>query len=471
MPSHRILLVRLSSHERQRPRHPQGVHLPFTLKYLQAILLKADYSVQWVDCQAAPCSLEDLICLTQEWRPHVIVISSTPRERYHLKALACSVRKHGDAITIAIGQDVSLDPSSYLNGSSGVDLAIPGEVEQVCAEAIDALRDRKGLKDLQIRFQGNLQRGEPILVNRLDDLPFPVYAQGELTRYPHVYPMPIRRRAVWGHLLATRGCPYPCMFCTQITRESYGARPRKRDPARVVDEMEYLNRQGATVLAFDDDNLTTDPQFVKTLCREMIHRRFTLPWIAHSRVDNLTPELAHWMRQAGCALLRFGIESAVARIVQLLKKGGDASSWPATTQRAIQVARANGIPTLGLFIIGNPTETESEVLETIRFALELPLDFAQVHFFTPYVGSGAYERFQEEVNPAVIPEQHHYQPPQVNLSAVETRRLVELRAAFYRRFYGRPGWVIRHTKRYAGFYMRNRQALQTLFAGRGVFMG
>ncbi len=456
----KILLVRLGNGNRSR--HPQGVRLPFTLKYLQAILLRRGYKVKLMDCHITPYSPEELVSQVIDWDPDAVVISSTPLERHQLNTVARRIKERSGVITIAVGQDVSLDPAYYLNGAP-VDLAIPGEAEQVCAETIDALRDKKNLKERQTHFLGTLERGESILVEQLDDLPLPVYEAGELAHYPHRYPMPIMRRAVWGHLMTSRGCPYPCMFCNQMTRESSGARPRLRDPARVVEEMEYLKNLGATVLAFDDDNLTTDPRFVKALCQEIICEGSGLPWIAHSRVDNLTLEMADSMKRAGCALLRFGIESAVPRIVQLLKKGGtDASEWCRTTRKAVEAAHRNGIPTLGLFIIGSPTETETEILETIRFALELPLDFVQVHFFTPYVGSGAYQIFREKIESSVITEQYHYNAPKINLSDVETRRLVELRAIFYRQFYLRPGWIARHIRRYGGFYVANPHVLGNL---------
>ncbi len=470
MPTQRILLVRLGCNRRHRLKHPQGVHLPFTLKYLQALLVRRGYSVRFVDCQAADCSLERLISRIIRWRPDLAVVSSAPMEREELAAVAAVVRQQCQGVAIAVGQDVSLDPAHYFNGSSPVDLAVPGEAEVACAEAVDRLRRGESLQKIEAAFQERLERRESILVDRPDHLPFPIYEESELARYPHAYPVPMWRRAVWGHILASRGCPYPCSFCTQMTRESYGARPRLRDPVKVVDEMEYLKGLGATVIAFDDDNLTTDAGFVKALCREIIRRKISLPWIAHARVDNPIPELAPFMKRAGCALLRFGIESASPRIIRKLRKGGISSSWRSITEQAIRAAHFEGIPTLGLFIIGNPTETEAEVLETSRFALELPLDFAQVHFFTPYIGSGAYETFREQIPPAVLAEQHHYRTPLVHFSGIPTRRLAELRTTFYRRFYGRPRWVIRHLKRYAGFYVANPQALWKLFNDRRIFL-
>lgn len=467
----RILLIRLKSSSLKAASHPQGIHLPFTLKYLQSLLIRRGYDVQWFDCHTDPLLPQALLSKITRSHPHVAVISSTPLERPLLSRVAAALRDRCGAFTIAVGQDVSLEPALYLDGSSPVDLAIPGEAEQVCAEAIDSLRDGMETHPLQKRFHMLLKQRRSVLVEHPDELPFPVYAPGELLRYPHAYPIPMGHRAVWGHLLASRGCPYPCAFCTQMNRESYGARVRLRGPAHVVREMEYLQGLGATVLAFDDDNLTTDPKFVEALCLEILQSKLRLPWIAHSRVDNLNPELAARMRHAGCSLLRFGIESATPRIVRLLRKGGTASSWQEAARKAVSTASQAGIPTLGLFIIGNPTETRQEILETLRLALELPLDLAQVHFFTPYPGTFAYEQTRQQIEPDAIAQQHHYLPPKVNLSSVETQSLVKLRAFFYRRFYGRPGWMARHLRRYARFYLANPSFFRGLLVSRNVFLG
>lgn len=465
----RIVLVRLPPGHRRSSGHPQGICVPYTLKYLQALLAQDGEQAPLVDGHLNGESEASLIRRIVAQRPEIVVASVTPLERQTLEQLAHRVHESCRGIVIAIGQDVSAEPSRYRDSSSAVDLAFPGEAEQICAEAVRSLGEAGALSAWRQRADELLQQGRPLMIDPLDQLPFPRYAAGELAAYPHRYPIPMRRRAVWGHLLASRGCPYPCAFCTQMTRVSYGASPRLRDPDKVVEEMLYLKGQGATVLAFDDDNLTTDRRFVKQLCEAIMQRRVGLPWIAHARVDNVTPELADWMKRAGCALLRFGIESGSARIIRRLRKGGAEASWCAVSQRAVELAARAGVPVLGLFIIGSPTETEGEILDTLQFALRLPLEFAQVHFFTPYAGSEFYRHFQDQASPSVVTQQHHYLAPQVNLSRVPTQRLVAWRARFYRRFYGRPRWIAQHLARYGGFYLANPQAALALTAGRGVF--
>ena len=58
-------------------------------------------------------------------------------------------------------------------------------------------------------------------------------------------------------VLASRGCPYKCSFCSIITfYEGNGTRGRRRrNPSLVVDEMEYLVRErGVRLILFQDDD-------------------------------------------------------------------------------------------------------------------------------------------------------------------------------------------------------------------------
>src|SRR3989338_4315829 len=225
MATRRVTLLRLGPDGRAPIRHPHGVRPPFTLKYLQALLLQRGVPVRFLDGAVTPLATAEAVAGVARGEQDLVVCSSTPLERDALTAAAAAIRAHG-GVTMAVGPDVSLDPAFYANGASPVDVAIPGEAEQACAEAIVALQDPAVLPALQAHYRDRLSRRDSLLVESLDALPFPVYAPGELAQYPQAYPVPLSRRAVWGHLLAGRGCPYPCLFCTQMTRESYGRAAR-----------------------------------------------------------------------------------------------------------------------------------------------------------------------------------------------------------------------------------------------------
>ena len=58
-------------------------------------------------------------------------------------------------------------------------------------------------------------------------------------------------------LITSRGCPYPCTFCT--AQLYYGSRTRLRSPASIVDEIELaISDQGLRLFTFWADTFTFD---------------------------------------------------------------------------------------------------------------------------------------------------------------------------------------------------------------------
>ena len=98
------------------------------------------------------------------------------------------------------------------------------------------------------------------------------------------------------------------------------------------------------------------------------------------------------MKQAGCWLIAFGIESGSQQILDNVKK--DARVEDAA--RTIRLCRRHGIKTWGYFIIGLPGENRQTVRETIEFAKSIPLDIALFHVAMPYAGTEFY--FQAVAN-------------------------------------------------------------------------
>ena len=59
-------------------------------------------------------------------------------------------------------------------------------------------------------------------------------------------------------------------------------------------------------------------------------------------------------------------------------------------REAVALTKAAGSDTIGFFMIGHPTETRDTVMQTIRFARELPLDYFKALYCTPFPGSDLY---------------------------------------------------------------------------------
>ena len=453
----KILLVRVQSCRIGGVEHPQHIYPPIPLKHMEAIFRKNGYPTALIDHWINPVAEEVLLKACLEESPAVAVILANPVDSETGIDLAKSLKKSIPGIfTIAVGQDATLDCEKYLSQDSPFDLPLPGEAEQEVFTVVEKLRLGETMGDIRSRYITSQHTVTPSVVEDLDGLPFPTYSPEELERYCFSsYPLRMSKKATWGFLLSSRGCPYDCYFCSPIMRKSYGKKYRTRSAANVVDEIEHLMHLGVTVISFEDDNLSFKKDHLYALCREIRARGLKFSWIAHSRIDELTEEMMVTMKDAGCVLLRLGVEAGSPRIIKELRKTGKEEEWLDRCRKTFKLARKVGIATNALFIIGSPTETREEIEASIKLAKELNPDIIQVHYFTLYPGSAAYDDYRKTLSPDLISRFHHYKLPVVNLSALSTEELGKLCGRFYKQFLMRPAFILNHLRYYTPFYLKN----------------
>ena len=186
-------------------------------------------------------------------------------------------------------------------------------------------------------------------------------------------------------VLSTRGCPYSCEFCSNVV---HGGSYREHSSARVVDEMEQAVALGYDRIAFADDVFTMRREHVLGVCAEIERRGLRVDWECLGRVDSLDGEVAGAMRRAGCRTVFFGLESGSDEVLRLMRKGTTA----AQAREAVWAAHDAGLEVGGLFILCYPGETDATVLQTLRFADELPLDYVGLSMPYPLPATKLRER-------------------------------------------------------------------------------
>ena len=186
-------------------------------------------------------------------------------------------------------------------------------------------------------------------------------------------------------VMSTRGCPYACEFCSNVV---HGRSYREHSPRRVVDEMEQSLRLGYDRIAFADDVFTMRREHVTGVCGEIGRRGLDVAWECLARVDGLDSGLAAIMRRAGCRTVFFGLESGSDEILRLMRK----QTTTAQAREAVWAAHDAGLEVGGFFILCYPGETDETVLETLRFADSLPLDYVGLSMPYPLPGTALRER-------------------------------------------------------------------------------
>jgi len=140
----------------------------------------------------------------------------------------------------------------------------------------------------------------------------------------------------------------------------------------------------------------------------------------------------------------------------------------------VGTGRRRRYPAEGLAVLRSIAEgyaagkTREEIEATIDLTLELDPDVIQVHFFTLYPGSQAYEEFKDRIPKDQLSSMHHYNLPLVNLSRLSQEELWRLRGLFYKRFFSRPSFIFRHIYHYGVFYLHNPKVFRQLSKVAGI---
>jgi radical SAM superfamily enzyme YgiQ (UPF0313 family) len=185
--------------------------------------------------------------------------------------------------------------------------------------------------------------------------------------------------------VTSRGCAFRCRFCAANVVCS--DRQRYHSAGRVLDDLERLVREFSVPgVSFQDDNLVDNRERLIEICEGILRRPSlrTLPWSCNARADRVDVELLELMKRAGCVQAVFGFESGSQRMLRYLKKG---TITVEDARRAIAACKKVGIRCMGMFMVGSPTETREEILETFAFIHENPMDFVLVFTTTPSPGS------------------------------------------------------------------------------------
>jgi len=351
-------------------------------------------------------------------------------------------RKINKKITIVLGgPHVHLFPQETIN-LRNVDFAIKGEGELPFFYLLEALEERGQLSDIKgLVYQkqgGVIDNPVGNLIENLDELPFPDRELLPIEKYSSILS--------GGHIVTTmftsRGCPFQCAFCD---RPHLGKKFRARGAQSVVDEMEECLRLGIEEILIYDDTFTVDRQRTMDICDEIIKRGLKFIWDIRARVDTIDKEVLKKLKQAGCARIHFGVEAGTEKILKVLNKGihlnqaADAFKW----------SKKIGLETLAYFMIGSPTETKEDILETIKFAKKIKPDYAHITILTPYPAT---EIYRQALAQGVIKNDYWREFAQHPEKGVITRywakeltreELFELLDRFYKEFYRRPLYIFK----------------------------
>ena len=154
------------------------------------------------------------------------------------------------------------------------------------------------------------------------------------------------------------------------------------------------------------------------------------------------------MADAGCRGYFIGFESGSDRVLRFLRKG----TTREVNLKAAQICRKYGISIWANYMLGLPTETKEEMLDTISMLKEIDPDYYSPAFYTPHPGSDLYT-YCIENNLSLIASHDQYRrnPTETKIKGQDPEFLSWVLAESQRRkpWNAFKRWARRNWRRYA----------------------
>ena len=192
-------------------------------------------------------------------------------------------------------------------------------------------------------------------------------------------------------ILASRGCPYQCTFCS--SPNMWTTKWVARRPRDVLEEMKrYQQRYGAGDFAFYDVTAIVDRRWIVEFCGLVLDEDLRITWQLPSgtRSEAIDAAVAELLYRSGCHNLDYAPESGAPSVLRRIKKRVDLDRMV----RSIRDAVAAGLEVKVNFIIAFPDETLGEIRQTIRLAARLArlgVEAVGLFAFCPYPGSELFD--------------------------------------------------------------------------------
>lgn len=367
--------------------------LPLGLAYIASTLRKAGHDVSVIDAVGlAPDQV------TPGPRPQISALGLTPEEIVDridadtdaigvtnmwsfswpiVREILQLIRARFPALPIVCGGEHFAGLPDWSMQQAPIDFIVLGEGEEGAAEVFQGIQDGRtdwaSCAGIWFRDEnGQPRKSDSARARRrnLDDIPWPAWDLFDVKAYDE-------RKLVTGihygmtvPILATRGCPYQCTYCS--SPNMWTTRWYSREPKDVVDEIQHWHETyGANNFPFQDLTAILKKDWVIGFCSELASRPFVdkIRWQLPSgtRVEVIDDEVAMWLKRTNGVSLNYAPESGSQETRKRIKKMLKDESL----LRAVKAAVKHRLNVATFFVAGFPEDTKDDLRKTVQLARKL----------------------------------------------------------------------------------------------------
>jgi radical SAM superfamily enzyme YgiQ (UPF0313 family) len=382
------------------PRHNDYTLPVLGLAYIATYARSQGFNVGVLDAEALGLGISRVATILNALHPRWVGLNLlAPTYQHSVRILQ---RLDPELQVLLGGHHAKAMPGEILRDSAipRIDALVLGEGEYRVAALLGNRDRRTVLPHVLWRDHDGVHTGtsadKSLLAPDVDTLPF---VSRDLLRQD---PFLANDGRIEANLVGSRGCPYDCAFCGAARSANPDVSVRTRQPENLLAEMEGLARDAnVTAFRFVDDLFLANPAFMRACLSLFIAHgtgeRFV--WDATGRINTLSTvpdDLLALMRAAGCREVALGIESGSDRLLRYMDKHITAEMARTTVRRLT----THGMSVKGYFILGYPTETRTELQQTVDLIRSLwattehtPGSFRCSTFeFRPYPGTPEWHR-------------------------------------------------------------------------------
>ena len=317
----------------------------------------------------------------------------------YVRELICKIRKSfPDAYLLMGGEHVTGFPEFSLE-QAPLDSVVMGEGEETIVQLLEHIEQELPLEDvagiaykdptgsIRVNPRRNRMKG-------IDSIAKPAWDLFDIEKYNEVNQPHGSSQGKFMPMLATRGCPFSCTFCTSPNMWTTEWIPR--DYKLVVDEMqEYQLKYDATDFQFEDLTAIVRKDWISSFCDEIIKRgmKITFQLPSGTRSEGIDLEVAQKLKAAGCHEFSFAPESGDPRILQAIKKKVNLPKMFDSARSALKA----GINVGCFFIIGFPEDDYRSVFRTYGAIIQCALiGFTNVNLnaYSPQPNTESFQELQ-----------------------------------------------------------------------------